>query len=298
MKKRSDGRYVKTITNPKTHKRISFYGTSMREINQKIISYEQKLNIGSTFEEVAVKWWEKVEPKLAAQSIRPYKAAFNRAVLEFGKDYIKDITPADINRFISALADQGLAHKTLSNQRVVINRIFSFAIISNDLVTNPCAEIEVPKTAPKSKRPAATVTDEEKIKSSEDSWLFPLIAIYSGLRKGEILALKWRDIDFNEDLIYVTKSVAHKGDTPFVKEPKTEAGCRMVPLLLPLKERLLKEKKRSPEHFIISDTGKTPLTKRRFETLYNHYKKDVGITATAHQLRHSCQNVVKNPKTP
>ncbi len=53
MKKRSDGRYVKVITDPKTKKRISFYGSSVREVNQKLLSYEHKQANGSTFVEIA-----------------------------------------------------------------------------------------------------------------------------------------------------------------------------------------------------------------------------------------------------
>ena len=49
MKKRADGRYVKVITDPKTKKRISFYGKSAREVNQKALEYEEKQNAGKTF---------------------------------------------------------------------------------------------------------------------------------------------------------------------------------------------------------------------------------------------------------
>jgi integrase len=287
MKKRSDGRYVKVITDPKTKKRISFYGKSAREVNQKILDYESKLESGKTFSEVANEWWEEAEPDLAIQSLPTYRPALARAIEHFGDFLIKDITPREITRFIKSLSNEGYAQKTLSNQRLVLNRIFKHAVIEGDIAFNPCADVEIPANAKKTLRGAATASDEDKIKNTDDTWLFPLIAIYTGLRKGEILALTWQDIDFDEDLITVTKSVAHDGDKPYVKEPKTEAGTRLVPLLLPLKKKLLSITHRTSENYIISDTGKTPLTKSRFETLYNHYQKNVGITATAHQLRHS-----------
>jgi integrase len=109
----------------------------------------------------------------------------------------------------------------------------------------------------------------------------------TGMRKGEILALQWKDIDFDEDVIHVTKSVGHQGDRPFIKEPKTEAGTRIVPLLADLKEFLLTFKKRRADHYIISDDGKTPLTNRRYLTLSKHFKEQTGVECTAHQLRHS-----------
>lgn len=290
MKKRSDGRYVKVITDPKTKKRISFYGNSVKEVNQKLLNFQCAVERGSTFAEIANKWWEDAEPRLAIQSIKAYKPALQQALKVFGDLYVKDITPRDIDRYMHSLEAQGFAQKTVSNRRIVLNKVFRAAIVAGDIQYNPCADIELPTGLSKTRRTAAASSDEEKIKVTDNPWLFPQIAIYSGLRKGEILALKWSDIDFVDDVIYVTKSVAHEGDRPFIKMPKTAAGVRTVPLLIPLKVKLLKAKK-SKDAYIISDNGKTPLTKRRFETLYNHYRQDVGITATAHQLRHSFATV-------
>ncbi len=290
MKKRSDGRYVKVITDPKTKKRISFYGTSVREVNQKILDYQFKQSSGRLFREVAEEWWEDAEPQLASQSMSAYRPALRSAVEEFGDLLITEITPRDVARYMRDLASQGLALKTISNRRIVINKIFNHAILEGDIQYNPCTPVPLPKGLPKEHRAAASTTDEQKIKLTSDPWLFPQIAIYSGLRKGEILALQWQDIDFDNDLIYVTKSVAHNGDKPYVKKPKTEAGCRIVPLLAPLKAKLSASQGK-PTDYIISDTGKSPLTKRRFETLYTNYQKNVGITATAHQLRHSFATV-------
>lgn len=290
LKPRADGRLQKAITDPRTGKRVFFYGATEREINKKILEYTEKTEKGRTFAEVADEWWEETEPRLATQSIRTYKPALRRAVEAFGPDDVKDITPKDVARYFRILASQDFAAKTISNQRIIINRIFNHAILEGDILYNPCASLSLPKGLKKEHRAAATTTDEQKIKASDNPWLFPKIAIYSGLRKGEILALTWKDIDFENDIIYVTKSVAHNGDKPYIKEPKTETGCRIVPLLAPLKENLIKVKG-TPTEYIISDNKKTPLTKRRFETLYSHYKTDVGITATAHQLRHSFATV-------
>ena len=106
------------------------------------------------------------------------------------------------------------------------------------------------------------------------------------MRKGEILALTWKDIDFDKNLIRVTKSVYHQGDKPYIKLPKTKESVRVVPLLLPLKEKLLPIQGRAND-FIISDDGNTPLTNRRYQTLYKQYRENTGIECTAHQLRHS-----------
>lgn len=290
LTKRADGRYCKSIIDPRTGKRVYFYGATEREINKKIMLYTQKVEQGRTFAEIADEWWEEAEPQLAMQSVRSYKLAMSRAVTFFNDVVAKEITAKNIQKYLSALAAQGYSQKVVSNHRMVVNRILDHAVTEGDIELNPCASAKTPNGLPKAQRNAASRSDEEKVRASADVWLFPYIALMTGMRKGEILALQWKDIDFDKNYIHVTKSVAHDGDHPVVKTPKTEAGNRIVPLLAPLKEEFLPRRKK-PDEYIISDDGKTPLTNRRFITLYDHYRKTTGITATAHQLRHSFATV-------
>ncbi len=285
--KRADGRLVKTIVDSRTRKRIYFYGSSMREINQKIVEYSEKRRTGRPFSLVADKWWEEAEPNLARQSVKTYRPALKRAKEKFGDTPMQSIMPRDIESLLKKMASSGYAKKTISNQKLVISLVFNYAVIENDIQINPCSSVSVPLQTKKATRTAASEKDENIIKSLEGKWIFPYIALMSGLRKGEILALQWKDIDFENNVISVTKSVGHEGDQPYIKEPKTEAGNRIVPLLAPLKAELLKISPRIPDKFIVSDTGDKPLTNRRYITLYDEFKRETGITCTAHQLRHS-----------
>ena len=287
MKKRADGRIVKTITDPRTGRRVFFYGKTEREINQKLLEYNSRVEIGRSFSEIAHEWWKEDTDDLEYQSIKTYRPAMNRAIEYFNDISVKNIKPRDITQFLKALARKGYAQKTIANQKLVVNLIFQRAVLQNDVEVNPCSAAVMPKDTAKTIRKAASTMDENIIRKSSDIWLFPYIAIMTGMRKGEILALQWKDINFDNNFIEVTKSVYHEGDRPKIKQPKTAAGVRTVPLLAPLKEKLLKIKDQNPEHFIISDTGKTPLTSRRYTTLWKHYKEKTGVTCTAHQLRHS-----------
>ena len=287
LSKRADGRLVKTMTDPRTGRRVYFYGKTEREINRKIMEYTLKIETGRTFKEVSDEWWEEACPSLAYQSQKSYKPAKRRAESHFNAVPIKDIKAKDITAFLRLLAAQGYAQKTIANQKLVINLVFDYALQEGDVEINPCASVKAPKDTKKGTRTAATATDEEIIKKSSDVWLFPYIAIMTGMRKGEILALQWKDIDFERNVIYVTKSVYHEGDRPLVKAPKTEAGNRVVPLLQPLKEKLLTFPGKNPEHYVISDTGDKPLTSRRYMTEYARFQRETGVTCTAHQLRHS-----------
>ncbi len=287
LKRRADGRYRKVLTDKDTGEKIYFYGKTEREVFKKILDYEKKKAAGRTFAEVADEWWDEIYPTLALQSLKNYTPAYKRAKEEFGSDSIEDIQPKDISAYLSIMANAKFAKKTISNQRCIFNQIFTHAVIRGDIQFNPCASVRSPKGTDKKEVIAASTDDETKILTSDHKWLFPLFALLTGLRKGELLALQWKDIDFEANEISVTKSVEHDSQTPRIKEPKTESGKRTVPLLDLLAERL-KPIRGSSDKFIFSDDGgKTPLRKARFDWYYKEYKRTVGITATPHQLRHS-----------
>lgn len=300
MKKRADGRYVKVITDPKTHKRISFYGKTAKEVNQKILDFQYQAEHGRLFKAVAEEWWEEAETDLAAQTVGGYRKALKRAIEYFGDYLISDIQPKDILQLFKRMQLEEYAAKTIANQRIVLNQIFNHAIIQQDITFNPCASVKIPKNAKKTVRKSATGDDERKILDSDHPWQFPAFALLTGLRKGEILALQWKDIDFEEKTISVYKSVEHINNHPHIKPPKTEAGNRLVPLLDLLSDRL-RPLKSHPEHYVFSDDeGKSPLYKQRYNRLYELYSESVGITCTAHQLRHSYATIAVeedvNPK--
>lgn len=284
MKKRSDGRYVKKITDPKTKKSVYIYGKSMAEINRKLLSYESATIDGRTFKEVADVWLSMRYDTYAAQSLKGVIPAHRRAVETFGEIFIKNITPKDVIEYLSKLADLGFTRKTISNHKIIIKQIFDLAIIEGDIQMNPCVSVKNLKGAESTKRTAAAETDEEKILNSNDAWIFPLIALCTGMRKGEILALQWRDVNFEKGTISVTKSVYHVGHQPMIKTPKTENGIRTVPLVSRLRQ-VLEPLRSDPNLYIIG--GDRPLCEYEYAKAHKEYMLRTGITASAHQIRHS-----------
>ena len=286
--RRPDGLLETTRTDKRTGKRIHFYGHTDREIDEQIMAYTAAQERGRLFKEVSENWKAEHWPTLAPNTLRGYNPAYNRAVDEFGDTPVRQIRPQDIKRYINEFSRGGTARKTVTNQLLILNMIFSYAVESGDLDYSPCTHVSIPKNLPKTRREAATPEEEAIVKRSAHIWLFPFFILYSGLRKGEALALTWADIDFDNDVISVTKSVYHEIDKAAIKLPKTAAGIRTVPLLAPLKAELQKIPVGDPAAYLFShDGGVSPLTDRRYTTLWANWAKATGVTATAHQLRHS-----------
>ena len=294
MKKRADGRCVKAITDPKTKKRVYFYGATMREVNMKILAHKNIAERGLTFGELSALWWDVEVENLSPSSVRGYKCATERITNLWRDLYISEISTSDINRFLTDLAKKGFAKKTVKNHKIIINRIFHFAVNQGAISTNPAREAEIPRNLKQTIRRPASVNDEQIIKSSADVWFLPYLALATGLRKGELLGLMWQDVDLEKNIIHVRRSIYYN-PAPIIKSPKTEAGVRAVPIIGPLRDELIK-RKGNPKHFIFG--GESPMTDKAYRFAYKKFQKETGITATAHQLRKSYATMAVDANVP
>ena len=289
MKKRKDGRYIKTVKIDGV--RRFFYSSAPTErqaekdIAQQLLTFKEKEKQGKLFREAAEEWEKEHYTRLAYSTEQRYKPLVRCAVEYFDGSYIKDIQPTDIARFMKYKISKGYAGKTVSHQMSVLNMIFEHACIAGYIQNNPCQFVHVPGNLPKKKRGIPSVDEIERIKANTDKpfGLLAYFLLYSGLRKGEALALTYSDIDFKNKMINVTKSVYYESNTPHIKSPKTEAGARKVILLDCLAEKLPKRK----IGLVFHNESGTYMTHHEFAQGWKRYQKETGITATPHQLRHA-----------
>ena len=298
MKKRKDGRICKSITDPKTKKRVFIYAYSERELNRKLYEYEQRSEHGRKFREVADDWWRLETDNLSPSTVKGYGLALNKVVEHFGDNYIAEIKTSDITRFFHLMKRDGYAKKTVKNHKIIINRIFHYAVIEGDIQYNVAREAELPRGLPETKRHPATPIEEKRIRNAADVWLLPFMALFTGMRKGELLGLKWEDIDLDARMIHVQRSVWYESTIPRIKAPKTEAGKRKVPILDVLYDELIKIdiRKKTPDHYVFG--GEKPMTEKAYRYAYAKFQKQTGIKATAQQLRKSYATLAVGANVP
>ncbi|MCQ2386499.1 MAG: site-specific integrase, partial [Clostridia bacterium] len=111
--------------------------------------------------------------------------------------------------------------------------------------------------------------------------MFAYILLFTGLRRGELLALRYEDIDRENKTITVNKSVTYLGNTASLKLPKTKNGIRTVDLL----DNLLSVLPDGSGYIFSMPDGK-PLTKTAYRKRWAKYCNAIGYEITAHQLRH------------
>lgn len=280
--KRADGRY-QTETK-ENGKRVFFYGRSANEVQRKLLAHREKQDDGPLFSEIAAEWWKGKEHTLSPNSLRNYRPAMERAVEEFGQSHIRTIKPIDVENFINRF---GLTHaaKTTATQLNIINQIMRYAHIHGYTDTVPTDCIQIPRGLKKTPRLLPSEDDVQAVKGNINypiMGLFAYVLLYSGLRRGEALALQYRDIDRERKKIHVEKSLCCYRNEPIIKTPKTEAGYRDVPLVDALLEAIPQGK---PNDCIFLRDGHL-ITDSDFDTLWGQYQRTTGIKSTPHQLRH------------
>lgn len=189
--------------------------------------------------------------------------------------------------------------KLLTDVKSLIVQTFELAIVNRAIDYNPARSVKIPRSAPKSKR--RPITDEliDLIrKTPHKAQVAAMIMLYAGLRRGELLALTWNDIDFENKAITINKSIEFIKNVPKLKHSaKTEAGNRNVTMPTILFDFLKKQKKTSI--YVLPGADGGIMTAAAWRTMWDAYVAEIcgskkGIDAqimsepfTAHQLRHT-----------
>jgi integrase len=212
---------------------------------------------------------------------------------------LKDLNTLQIQKYVNDKS-QTLAPATVRKQFSILNSALDKAE-ANELITkNPCNHVELPVLEQKEIR-ALTLDEESKfIEVSKNDKLYSLfvVALDSGLRLGEILALTWNDIDVdkaeinvNKNVIYV-KDYENKSKTNNIiavqDNPKTKSSIRKVPLTQ-RSLNLLKELKSKTNSIIVfaTKTGNY-LNPRNVERSFVRNATKAGIEGcNFHTLRHT-----------
>lgn len=211
------------------------------------------------------------------------------------KDVIS-ITRADIIDFINYEIGREYKSGTIRSHFKVVKSTFEWAFNNNIITQNPCIKIPLPR---KSNGEIHPFTEDEMnkilaVKCPEWVHNAILIAYRTGMRKGEIFALKWTDINFDERFIMVQRTQSVVKNQLILKEPKTKSSRRRIgidnKLLLELEK--MREKSISEYVFATKDGNcKIPweLSCKRFKAVCE--RANVSVRRF-HDLRHTHATVL------
>lgn len=251
LRERSDGRWearVPTEIDPLTGKQKfkSFYGHTQTEAKAKRDEYLTAVRTGTYVEPKKVlfgdymkKWLELfVQPKVKESTYSKYLFNMNNHVIpELGKIELQKIDVDTLQKFYNDKA-KGLSTSVIAILHQLINGCLKHAVKKRDVLNNPAQLTERPRVRYKDVKP---LTKEElqkflDVAKNDPFYLMFLLDLHTGLRKGELLALRWQDVDLKAGVLHVERSLGRiakpgeKGTKIVVSSTKTEAGVRDIPL--------------------------------------------------------------------
>lgn len=210
--------------------------------------------------------WCDLKRGLKDNTFQNYKYMYNMFVRSsFGKLRITAVKKSDVKRFYNTLADEKiLTIATIDNIHTVLHQVFDLAVDDDYIRINPTdhmlKELKQSHNFETVKRKALTVAEQKlfidflRDHPQYHHW-YPVFAVMlgTGMRVGEIVGLRWCDIDLDKKLIDINHTLVYynhgdgKGCSFSINTPKTKAGERIIPMLDFVKAAFLLEKKYQKE---------------------------------------------------
>jgi integrase len=215
-------------------------------------AYEQQLVTVATFADAAAGFLRHVEYVKGREvsTVRDYKNSLHRYLEpRWGTRPVRSIVPAEVAKLRDDLMAAGLSPRTVVRHLTVAHAVFKHAMREHGLVRNPAAAELVDRPTVRYSGEFDTFDMNElaalarAAADEQDATLF-LTAAMTGLRQGELLALRWRDVDFAGQRVHVRRSYSHVAGQE--KAPKS-GKVRSVPLMAELMALLDQLSRR--EHF-------------------------------------------------
>lgn len=244
-------------------KRKAFYAKTRREVQERMDAAKVELQKGTYIELSNITLSEWVDVWLEEYKRRTVKPStyskmhqyFNRYIKPaFGKYKLRDLREEMVQKFINDLTDKGLSTSTITHNHSYLYGALKQAVKNELLVKNVADGINLPQKVKKENR---VLTQEEQARFVEvaretlTGRAF-ILALYTGLRIGELLALTWDDVDFDNGILSVNKTlVEYREPKPdgsgyivrrMVGSPKTASSKRDIPVLASVLNMLKEEK--------------------------------------------------------
>jgi integrase len=208
----------------------------LRELEQGTLATGPQRKLG----EYLVDWIDNVhKDKLRISTYVKYKKLINYIVAELGNVWLEKLAPEQVRRFYTKMGKKkevggnGLSSKTVHEIHGVLHLALKNAVRWSYVSKNVCDLVESPRIVSREPTPLTLEQAQAFLKSVGEHRLEVLltVAVVTGMRRGELLALRWSNIDFDHRKLLVVHTVDYIPKYGYVEtEPKTKTGKRSISL--------------------------------------------------------------------
>ena len=225
-------------------------------------------------------------------AIRSYDEALRVHVLPFiGAMRLVEVQRKHVQQIADRLHTQGKSPSTIRNAIMPVRVIFRRAIRDGEVSVNPCSTLDLP--AVRSRRdqiPSPQQSADLLAALPEGDRPLWATALYAGLRRGELLALQWGDVDFASGVIRVRRSMDARGS---IIAPKSAAGTRAVPIARVLRAYLAEHRLRNGSARYVFGAGDRPFVPATVASRANRAWTAAGLEPIGlHDARHAAASVL------
>lgn len=252
--------------------------------------------------------WMKQHVKLncSINTIKSYSANINIHILpKLGNYKVTDITTRVLQEFVDGVKTEGYSRSTASSLKNIINSSLNYAIFPLEVIkNNPCSYVRMPKFEAPNKKKPLTLDEYYKLleASKRDHVVNTLLKMmfHTGMRVGEVCALQWDDIDFENKIIHIKHTlIMIDADTCKLTSPKTPTSVRDIYFNNDVEQILKKQriwqnenKLRLGEFYTISDLiftrdDGTFIKVKHLGSYINNLRKKTNVDFSLHSLRHT-----------
>lgn len=186
-------------------------------------------------------WLEVICPErgLKVNTLKSHRSKVERYLIPgIGAHRLDKLEPEHIRAMYAAMRARGLSESTIRQTHAVLGRALKVAVRERKLATNPATMMDPPKV-PDSKRTGLAIEDARKVLAAAGDDPRWFLALLLGMRQGEVLALRWSDVDLAAGVLHVERSLSVKPGAGFVFEtPKTVLSRAPLPLPTVVASRL------------------------------------------------------------
>lgn len=287
-------------------KRKVIYAKSKDQLIEKKKILEASIVTGTYREpnKMAVEYFlDKWLNEICVSSLRPSTFNLYQGILRkhiypaIGKTLLCQLTPVQLQTLYNSKIKAGLSASRVKHMHAILHKALSYALKWGYVSYNVSDLVEKPKQRKKEMTVLSKEQVDKFLSSAKEDRFYPLyvLALTTGLRQGELLGLRWDDIDFGQETVSVQRTVKEEKGKLVIGEPKTKSARRTV-TLPKLAIKVLKEhRKRQLQKgflssgYVFTDSQgglvrATNMVRRSFKPLI----KEAGVPEIRfHDLRHT-----------
>lgn len=253
-----------------------------------------------SFREISILWKEEKRKYVKLSTISVYSIILENHLLPAFGDYIKSIDESDVQSFVFVKLNTGLSQKTVKDFMIVLKMVYRFGEKIGAMEHREW-DIKYPITQERTGIEVLSVANHRKLVTFvAENFTFRnlgiLLCLHTGMRIGEVCALKWEDIDITQGIINVKRTIeriyiienGERRTELIISTPKTQNSIREIPLSKELIKVIKPLKKVVNDTFFVLTNESKPTEPRTYRNYYKSVLQNLKIPLLKfHGLRHS-----------